>query len=51
MIHDHRDIVVALTLAALAHLNLADWVQVIVGVCAVGNLLISFLRWRFPSGH
>lgn len=51
MNYDHRDalsITLAMTLAVLSRLSLSDWVQIIVAICAVGNLGISFLRWRFP---
>jgi hypothetical protein len=54
MNHDSRDlvsVVVAAFLTAVSHLNLSDWVQVIVAMCAIGNLLVSVLRWRFPGGR
>jgi hypothetical protein len=51
-VNDHKDafqITLAMTLAVISHMTLDDWTKVVVITCAVGNLAISFLRWRFPK--
>ena len=38
-----------IVLAAISHLTITEVGQIVVMVCAVGNLAMQYLRWKYPK--